>query len=159
MRAGAKLFSRWVVGLDLRQSCTQRRNGTAGAEFWELEGWSNRRVNSNQAIDSTLQVDSTTWFDRPSGLIRLPGFDSTNILVGSSDILMMNFCWSCPLSDLLWSCQCIVGSWSSRRLDSNRVFIRLSRLIRISGLNQFSELTWLPGINSTLRIDSTLRFE
>ena len=61
------------------------RNSPAGTLFqWDLEGWSNRRVDSNQAIDSTLQVDSTIVLNRPSGLIRLPGFDSTNILVGSS---------------------------------------------------------------------------
>ena len=86
-----------------------------------------------------------------------PIFDSTNILVGSShsDVLMMNFRWSCQWSDFCWSCQWSVRSWLSQRLDSNRVLIRLSRLIRISGLNQFSELTRLPGIDSTLRIDST----
>ena len=67
------------------------QNSPAGTSFrWDLEGWSNRRVDLNQAIDSTLQVYSTIGFDRPSGLIRLrglirlPGFDSTNILVGLS---------------------------------------------------------------------------
>ena len=68
---------------------------------------------------------------------------------------MMNFRWSCLWSDFRWSCQWSVTSWSSRRLDSNRVLIRLSRLIRISGLGQFSKLNRLPGIDLTLRIDST----
>ena len=140
------------------------RNSPVGTSFrWGLEGWSNQRVDSNQAIDSTLQVDLTIGSNRPSGLIRLlglirlPGFDSTTILVALShyDVLMMNFSWSCPWSDFRWSCQWSVRSWSSRRLDSNPVLIRLSRLIRISGLSQFFELTQLPGIDSTLRIDST----
>ena len=67
------------------------RNSPVGTSFrWDLEGWSNPRVDSNQAIDSTLQVDLTIRFDHPSGLIRLPGlirppgFDLTNILVGLS---------------------------------------------------------------------------
>ena len=67
------------------------RNSPVGTSFrWDLEGWSNPRVDLNQAIDLTLQVDSTIGFDHPSGLIqlrgliRLPGFDLTNLLVGSS---------------------------------------------------------------------------
>ena len=61
------------------------RNSPVGTSFqWDLEGWSNRRVDSDQAIDSTLQVDLTIGLNRPSRLIRLPGFDLTNILVGSS---------------------------------------------------------------------------
>ena len=36
------------------------QNSPAGTSFqWDIEGWLNRRVDSNQAIDSTLQVDST----------------------------------------------------------------------------------------------------
>ena len=57
----------------------------------------------------------------------------------------MNFCWLCPWSVFRWLCQLSLGSWSSWRLDSNRILIRLSRLIQISGLNQFSRLTQLPG--------------
>ena len=100
-------------------------------------------------FDSQDLTRLTSWSGRVRGLIR-PRFDSTNILVGSShsDVLMMNFRWSCPLSDFRWSCQWSVRSWLNRRLDSNRVLIQLSRLIRISGLNQFSELTRLPGIDS-----------
>ena len=67
------------------------QNSPFGTSFrWDLEGWLNPIVDSNQAIDSTLQVDLTIGFDLPSGLIRLRGlirflgFDSTNLLVGSS---------------------------------------------------------------------------
>ena len=91
MPSGAKLFTRWVVDSDLRRICLLRRNfplaqsSLAGTLFqWDLEGWSNRIVDSNQAIYSTLQVDSTIRLNHPSGLIRLRGFDSTKILVGSS---------------------------------------------------------------------------
>ena len=59
------------------------RKSPAGTLFqWNIEGWSNRRVDSNQVVDSTLQVDSTIGLNRPSGLIGLPGL--TRILVGSS---------------------------------------------------------------------------
>ena len=61
------------------------RNSPAGTSFqWDLEGLLNLRVGSNQAIDSTLQVDLTIGLNRPFELIRLPRFDWTNILVGSS---------------------------------------------------------------------------
>ena len=46
------------------------RNFLAGTSFrWDLEGWSNRRVDLNQVIDSTLQVDLTIGLNCPSGLI------------------------------------------------------------------------------------------
>ena len=38
----------------------------AGTSFqWNLEGWSNQRVDSNQTIDLTLQVDSTIRIESP----------------------------------------------------------------------------------------------
>ena len=54
------------------------RKSPAGTSFqWNLEGWSNGRVNSNQAIDLTLQVDSTIRIESPFRIDSPPRNDST----------------------------------------------------------------------------------
>ena len=54
------------------------QNSLAGASCqWNIEGWLNRRVDSNQAIDSTLKIDSTIRIESPLRIDFTLRIDST----------------------------------------------------------------------------------
>ena len=134
----------------------RERNSPVGTSFrWELKGWSNRRVDSNQTIDSTIQVDSTTWFDRPSRLIRLPVFESTNILVGSSSRIDSTQIW---LDQHL--CQ-VESFWCFDDELPLVMPVEWFTLVVSAECYKLVELETLfeSDIDSTIKIDSNLREE
>ena len=74
------------------------QNSPAGASCqWNIESWSNWRIDSNRKIDLTIKIDSTIRIGSTLRIDSTFRIDSTDILIWSSylNILMIILRWSC----------------------------------------------------------------